>query len=297
MSLANFKAAIQAGQHQVARWLFAQLLDDPALTREELAQAYFDASVAEYRAGHLRTAIAWCRVAATLASEVEQLLLLSRISLNLMEFERLAGNPGTAIEIGQRWLSEHGDKPEVACRKGRYLYNLAVAHRQRDEVDRALEHYELAWTRLGEAKKNHPDPAERSRSQMYEAMALCNAAWLMYEVGLVQLADNVVEKARRVAPEDNQSLGRELSLLSAYKAHWAGDAASVLELVGQVFSVPTPAPTHQLFWSYWLAAHAYKRLGKAGIASAYATMAAQEAEETKDATLVRRGRRIEEELA
>lgn len=295
MSLTEFKGAVKAGQYQTARWLFVKLLDDPGLSREDLAEAYCEASVAEHKAGNLHTAIAWCKVAAGLATETNQVMLLSRISLNLMGFQRLSGDTGAAAETGLRWLEEFGEHPALAFRKGRYFYNLALVYRQRAEGEKALEYYELAWNHLGRVRQNHADPAERSQCLTHEVMALHNAAWLMYEMGLGSLADDVVERARDLVPKENAYLAREHMLLDAYKAHFNQEPEAVLEIVDQIFGPAQSIPANQLFWSYWLAASAHHRLGRTGMATAYATMATQEAERTKDVRLIRMGHTLEQE--
>jgi tetratricopeptide (TPR) repeat protein len=295
LALADFKAAVQAGQYQTARWLFVQLLDDAALSTEDMAEAYCEASVAEYRAGHLHTAVAWSKVAVKLASETNQRLLLSRAALNLIEFLRLSGDTAGAIDTGLRWLSDHGDNPEVAHRKGRFHYNLAVIYHQRGDVDRALEHYELAWTHLASVRSTHPDASERDRCLVYEVMALQNAAWLFYEEQVPGTAEQMVAKARRLIPTGNTTLAREQMLLEALSAHNQGDSASVLTMVNAAFSEANSIPTRQLFWLYWLAAKALIQT-KASTANAYATMAMQAAEETRDSRLIRLGSELEQEI-
>jgi tetratricopeptide (TPR) repeat protein len=295
LPLADFKAAFQAGQYQTARWLFVQLRDDPLVSREDLAEAYCEASVVEYRAGHLRTAIAWAKVAAKMAPETNQLMLLTRISLNLIEFQRLAGDTAAAIDTGHHWLTHYGDSSEVAHRKGRFYFNLAVTHQQREEVEKALEHYELAWNHLGGVRSSHPDTSERERCLVYEVMALQNSAWLMYELDLNGVAKEIAGKARRLIPEGNSLLAREQMLLEALEAHECGDSVSVLALVNRIFSDATSIPTRQLFWLYWLAAKELVRCGKMSTANAYAAMATQAAEDTKDRRLIRLGREAEEE--
>lgn len=295
MPLADFKAAAEAGQYQTARWLFVQLRDDPLVSREELAEAYCEASVVEYRSGHLRTAIAWSRVAANMATEANQLMLLSRIALNLIEFQRLAGDSAAAIDTGRHWLTHHEDNTEVAHRKGRFYFNLAVIHHQREEVEKALEYYELAWNQLGTVRSSHLDPSERERCLVYQVMALQNSAWLMYEVNLNRVAKDVAGKARRLIPKGNVLLAREQTLLEALEAHKCGDSVSVLALVNRIFANAASIPTRQLFWLYWLAAKELVRCGKASTANVYATMATQAAEETRDRRLIRLGRQVEEE--
>ncbi|MDB4897913.1 MAG: hypothetical protein JWN15_4175 [Firmicutes bacterium] len=296
LPLADFKAAVQAEQYQTARWLFVQLRDDPLVSREELAEAYCEAAVVEYRAGHLRTAIAWAKVAIkmAMAPETNQLMLLSRTALNLIEFQRLAGDTAAAIDTGHHWLTHYGDNREVAHRKGRFYFNLAVTHQQREEVEKALEHYELAWNHLAGVRSSHPDASERERSLVYEVMALQNSAWLMYEVDL-GVAKEIAGKARRLIPEGNSLLAREQMLLEALEIHKCGDSVSVLALVNRIFANATAIPTRQLFWLYWLAAKELVRCGKMSTANAYAAMATQAAEDAKDRRLIRLGREVEEE--
>ncbi|HWI52109.1 MAG TPA: hypothetical protein VNT01_08200 [Symbiobacteriaceae bacterium] len=296
MSLADFRTAVKAGQYQNARWLFVQLLDDPGLSKEEMAEAYCEASVAEYKAGHLHTAITWSKVAAKIAFETHQLLLLSRVSQNLIEFYRLSGDLSTAIETGLRWLAEYGDNAETAFRKGRFYHNLAVTYQQRDEIEKALAFYEKAWRHLEEVHLTHPDPPERERSLVVEVMALQNAAFLMLDMGLDALVDEVAQKAKRLIPDGNLSLLGEQRLLECYKLHKSGDPETVLAAVNGVFASATSIPNHQLFRLYWLAAQAHMRQGKTGIATAYAAMATQEAEETKDSRFIRLAHRLEKEI-
>ncbi|HWI61749.1 MAG TPA: hypothetical protein VNT75_07930 [Symbiobacteriaceae bacterium] len=295
MSLAALKSAVQAGQYQTARWLFVQVLDDPSLSRGDMAAAYCEASVAEYRAGHLHTAIAWSKMAAGLASEMGQVQLLSRVSQNLIEFLRLSGETAAAIDTGLRWLASYADNPEVAFRTGRIYYNLALTYRQREETDKALTFYEKAWQHLEQVHKTHPDPAERERSVVAEVMSLQNAAWLLYEVGRNKQADEVVRKAKALLPVGDRVLALEQDLLDALRAHKAGDAEAVLAMVRRAFSSATSIPELQLFWLYWLAAHALLQQGKPGIASAYATMATQAAEDTKNGRLIGLAHDLEKE--
>lgn|GEM_PF-4917693 len=296
MSLADFRTAVEAGQYQNARWLFVQLLDDPDISREEMAEAYCEASVAEFRAGHLHTAIAWSKVAAKLAAETRQLLLLSRVSQNLIEFCRLSGDLAAAIETGLRWLADYGDLAETAFRKGRFYYNLALAYQQRDEVDKALSFYEKAWSHLESVRSTHPDPSERERSQVYEVMALQNAVWLMHEVGLDALGDELTHKAKRLIPVGNGPLLCEQTLLECCKLYKSGDPEAVLVALNGVFALATSIPSHQLFRLYWLAAQAHIRQGKTGIATAYAAMATQEAEDTRDGRVIRLAHSLEKEI-
>lgn len=296
MSLADFRAAVKAGQFQNARWLFVQLLDDAALSREEMAEAYCEASVAEYRAGHLHTAITWSKVAAKLALETRQVQLLSRVALNLIEFYRLSGDLAAAIETGLRWLAEHGDNPETAFSKGRFFFNLAVTYRQRDEVEKALTFYEKAWNHLAEVRTTHPDLCERERSLVFEVMALQNAVWLMYEVGLDALVDELAQKAKRLIPDGNSFLLREQTLLDCFRMYKTGDPETVLTAVNNVFAGATSIPSRQLFWLYWLGAQAHLRKGTSGIATAYAAMATQEAEDIRDGRLIRLAHNLEKEI-
>lgn len=288
MTLPDLQQAVKLGQDALAQRLFREMLQQPYTP---LPEAYCEASIAEYRLHNLKTAQVYAQAAEALLQRQPNadLILLSRLRLNLMAFCRELGNIPESIAAGHRWLDELGDNALTEYRKGRVFYNLALAYRQRggpNDAKTALDYYTLAADHFDRQRLGHPDQAEREISAVYQVMAIHNKAWLLCELAELPAAQEQIEHAQSIPHGERKSLVCEQTLLQALITYKSGDPSAALQRLGTLPTELDFSPRQQ-FWISWLAARAYYDTHQYDRANVRAAMAVDEAARTNERFIIR----------
>jgi tetratricopeptide (TPR) repeat protein len=297
-TLQDLQRAVQAGNYYVARQCFLELLNQPDAP---MPQVFCEMSVAEYQYGNLKTALTFGEAGEKLlASQSDpQSDLLARLRNNLVAFYLEIGDCSRSISVGRKWLEGFGNTTSATINRGHMYFNLAVAYRQRGgphDHREAVHLYDLARRDFRECSQSLANDKERANCRLYEVMALQNQAWLLCEMGNVEQANEYAGLAAKLMTEAMEGPQREQVLLSAYLAYSRGDFAGCEDLLHRLQSFADKTSARQHFWMEWLAARVSLWNGQQVMADAHSTLAAAEAERSRQVYLIRLATELDREI-
>lgn len=287
--LEELRSEVLNGRCEEARVVFLKALQDETLADRDLAETYHLMSVAEFGAGHTSLAHTWAKAAETYATKAGDSNLFGRILFNLVEYQRLTGNALEALENGRRWLEMLDQFPQLRYRRGVMLYNLGLVHRQRNDTQTAISHYQEAIRDLGTASREYGSSPEGETARQFLIKACQNCAWLLYGIGQITEGDAYGEQSRSLLNESDTAAAREQRLLGAYRKYHVGEYHAALESAAESLAPGIPATPQQRFWAYWVCGMAAARLDQMEAASAFAVIAIDEANRTGDGHLTSLG--------
>ncbi len=244
----------QQGQYMAASRAFLEALQDPQIISPgQLADLYYLGARIRYKLQQHHSALELLRMAERYAVSAGNANLLGRIWFNLVDYLRICGETGEALEYAGRFIENMGMYPELEQFAGACHYNMGLCLDQRRQYPEAISHYRVAEALIAQAG----DVATA-------VMVLQNLAWLLIQEGELSEADGALTRAaEKLAGLDARpDLQRNLLLVQGYR-RYAGREYEEARLVCMEFLSPgVQATAEQRFWSCWMLGMMYAEVGR-----------------------------------